>query len=376
MGASGGAYEDRLVDEIRDADLTVLLDAAGCERVVFVGVGAAGLDVIRYTAAHPERVAALVLINSFAHYVREDDYPWGLSLDDLDRFTSFAREVWGTGGGLEIMAPSKVGDEGFRAWYARSQRLGLSVDQVARSIQTTFLRDVRALLPKLDVPTLVLHRAGDRYITVGAGRILGEHISGASYVELPGDDDLIFVGDIDALLDEIEEFLTGSHQAPEGDLVMAAILFTDIVASTEQSARMGHRKWTTLTDNHDAKVRTVLQRHRGCEVKTLGDGFLATFDTTTRAVHAAMEIVSAASGLGLEVRAGVHAGEVEVRPDDVVGLSVSIAKRICDLAAPGTVLVSKTVKGHIVGSGIAMSEQGTHALKGVPETWRLFAVDS
>ena len=187
---------------------------------------------------------------------------------------------------------------------------------------------------------------------------------------------MFFVGDTDALLDEVEEFLTGSHQGPEGDVVTASVLFTDIVASTEQSARLGHRKWHRLTDDHDAMVRATLHRHRGREVKTIGDGFLATFDATTRAVRAAMEIVAAARGLGLNLRAGVHTGEVEFRPDDVVGLAVSIAKRICDLAGPGEVLVSETVKGLSVGSGIDLSEQGTHVLKGVPETWRLFAVES
>jgi class 3 adenylate cyclase len=229
------------------------------------------------------------------------------------------------------------------------------------------------LLPILTVPTLVVHRAGNWFIQVGAGRYLAEHIPGARYVELPGDDHLFFVGDTDALLDEVEEFVTGGRQAPEGDVVTTTILFTDIVASTEQSARMGHRKWTALTDAHDTMVRGALQRYRGREVKTIGDGFLVTFDATTRAVRAAMEIVSAADAIGLEVRAGVHVGEAEVRPDDVIGLTVSIAKRICDLAGPGEVFVSETVKSLLVGSGLTTSEQGTHVLKGVPEEWRLFA---
>jgi len=194
-------------------------------------------------------------------------------------------------------------------------------------------------------------------------------------VELPGDDHLFFVGDVDGLLDEVEEFLTGTHQAPEGDVVTTSILFTDIVSSTEQSARMGHRKWTTLTDSHNAMVRATLVRHRGLEIKTLGDGFLATFDATTRAVRAALEIVAAAKNMDLEVRAGVHIGEVEVRPDDVVGLAVSIAKRVCDLAGPGQVFVSEAVKGLLVGSGIPTSDHGTRVLKGVPDRWRLFAVD-
>ncbi len=204
---------------------------------------------------------------------------------------------------------------------------------------------------------------------------MAEHIPGAKYVELPGADHLFFAGDTDLLMDQVEEFLTGHHQAPEGDVVTATILFTDIVSSTEQSARLGHRKWTKLTDDHDAMVRATLQRYRGREVKTIGDGFLATFDATTRAVHAAVEIVSQAKSMGLEVRAGVHIGEVEIRPNDVVGLIVTISKRICDLSGPGQVLVSEAVKLHLVGSGIAACEHGTYVLKGVPEEWRLFAVE-
>jgi len=220
-----------------------------------------------------------------------------------------------------------------------------------------------------------LHRENNRYIRLGAGQYLAEHIPNAHLVVLPGDDHLFFAGDIDALAGEIEEFLTGGHQAPEGDVVTTTILFTDIVSSTEQSARMGHRRWTTLTDAHDAMVRATLARHRGREIKTIGDGFLATFDATTRAVRAATQIVAAAKDMGLEVRAGVHIGEVEVRPDDVVGLAVSIAKRVCDLAGPGEVFLSEVVKLHLVGSDLAASEQGTHVLKGVPDEWRLFTVD-
>jgi len=376
IGASGGDFQDRYVEEIVDADLTAVLDAVGCERVVLVGADQSGPTVIRYAATHPERVTALVLIDTHAHYVREDDYPWGLSPDALDRYTTSATGVWGTGAALEVLAPSKTGDEGFRAWWARCERLGAGVDQIAVSVRASFLRDVRALLPTLAVPTLVLHREGNRYIRVGTGRYLGEHIPGATYVELSGDDHLFFAGDTDALLDEVEEFLTGSHQAPEGDVILAAVLFTDIVASTEQSARMGHRKWHTLTDDHNTMVRATLHRHRGREVKTMGDGFLATFDATTRAVRAAREIVTQAKGLGLDVRAGVHTGEVEVRPDDVVGLAVSIAKRICDLAGPGEVFVSRTVSDVAASSGIIFEDCGDHTLKGVPGTWRLFGAES
>jgi len=371
IGATGGRVQDRVVDEIVDADLTAVLDAAGCERVVLFD---GDPNVIRFAAAHPERVTALVLINTYAHYVREPGYPWGFPRAALDRYTAAATQVWGTGAALEVTAPSKADDEVFRAWFSRCERLGFGVDQVAVSMASEFARDVRALLPTLTVPTLVLHRAGNRFIHVGAGRYLAEHIPGAKYVELPGDDHYFFVGDTDALLDEVEEFVTGVRQAPEGDVVTTTILFTDIVASTEQSARLGHRQWTALTDGHDTMVRGALQRYRGREVKTIGDGFLATFDATTRAVRAASEIVTAARAMGVEVRAGVHVGEVEVRPDDVIGLTVTIAKRICDLAGPSDVFVSEAVKLQLAGSGIAVSDEGLRALKGVPDEWRLFAV--
>ena len=381
IGASGGDFAASAVDEStlgRESTLglTSILDAVGCEQVALVAHGSAGPVAIRYAAAHPERVTSLVLLDSHAYYVREDDYPWGMPVDAIDRHIAVVKEVWGSGAALDFLAPSKAGDERFRVWDSRSQRLGASPEAIAAAVRAGFERDVRQLLPTLRLPTLVVHREKDRFIRAGAGRYLAEHIAGAKYVEVPGDDHLFFVGDADALLDEIEEFLTGTHQAPEGDVVTSTILFTDIVSSTEQSARMGHRTWTKLTDDHDAMVRAALRRYRGREVKTIGDGFLATFDSTTRAVHAAAEIVTGAKTIGLEVRAGVHNGEVEVRRDDVVGLAVTISKRICDLAGPSEVLVSEAVKLHLVGSDVAVAEHGTHVLKGVPDEWRLFAVES
>jgi pimeloyl-ACP methyl ester carboxylesterase len=292
-GASGGEY----VDSLSDMDKTTVLDSAGCGRVVVVGSGNTGPAAIRYAVAYPERVRALVLIGTFAHYVREDDYPWGFPPEALERFNSASEQQWGTGAWLDVVAPSKTADEGFRAWWSRSERLAFAPNKIADLTRRTFVQDVRPLLASIAVPTLVLHRVDCKYIRIGAGRYLAEHIPGAKLVELSGEDNLFFVGDADALLDEIEEFLTGSHQAPEGDVLMAAILFTDIVSSTEQSAQMGHRKWSSLTEAHDAMVRSTLVRHRGREVKTTGDGFLATFDATTRAVRAATEIVAAANEL-------------------------------------------------------------------------------
>lgn len=375
MGASGGNFEDRFDEEIADGDLTAVLDAAGCERVVLVATSYGGPVVIRYAATHPDRVAALVLMDTFAHYVQHDDYPYGMTPEALDRFVALPTESWGTGVGLDIFAPSRTGDSAFQAWWARNERLGIGVDGLASSVRASLAQDVRALLATLVVPTLVLHRRGNRYIRAAAGRYLAEHIPGARYVELPGDDHMFYVGDTDGLFDEIEEFLTGSHQGPEGDVVTAAVLFTDIVASTEQSARLGHRKWSALIEDHDAIVRSALRRYRGREIKTIGDGFLATFDATTRALRAANEIVAAAGRLGLEVRAGVHTGEVELRSDDVVGLVVSIAKRICDLAAPGQVFVSQTAADLAAASDITFDDRGPHTLKGVPGTWLLYTAE-
>jgi pimeloyl-ACP methyl ester carboxylesterase len=376
VGASGGEVRDLVVEEIADSDMTSVLDANGCERVVLVGTSMGGPTAIRYAATHPERVRALVLINTYARYVREDDYPWGLRAESLGQWAAALVEMSGTGGTVEFLAPTKSGDEGFRAWLARCERLGVAVDQQAPMLRAILhQQDVRALLPTLAVPTLVLHRAGNRFIRVDAGRYLADRIPVAKYVELPGDDHLFFVGDTDALLDEIEEFVTGSRQPPEGDVVTTTVLFTDMVASTEQSARRGHRNWTALTDEHDAMVRAILARYRGSEVKTTGDGFLATFDATTRAVRAAVEIVTKAKNIGLGVRAGVHTGEVEVRPDDVIGLAVSIAKRICDLAGPAEVFISEAVKVLLIGSGLTTTEQGTYVLKGVPDEWRLYAIE-
>jgi class 3 adenylate cyclase len=282
--------------------------------------------------------------------------------------------MWATGPSLELTAPSRVADERFQAWYARSARFTGGPDQVADLVRAIYEADVRALLPSISLPTLVLHREGDRFIHVGAGRYLAEHILGARLVVLPGDDHLFFLGDTDALVDEIEEFLTGARSGAEGETVLTVVLFTDIVASTEHQARVGPREWSRLTDHHDAMVRTALARHRGHEVKTTGDGFLATFDATGRALRCATDILAGATDIGLDLRAGVHTGEVELRGDDIAGLAVTIAKRVCDLARPGQVLVSETVRGHMVGAGLQFDEQGDHELKGVPGTWRLYRV--
>jgi class 3 adenylate cyclase/pimeloyl-ACP methyl ester carboxylesterase len=373
-GASEGDPKDSRPGETSDADLMAVLQAVGFDRPSVVAEDSNGVRAIHFAVTHPERISALVLVNSYAHYVREGDYPWGIHPEDIDRVVDVVRESWGTAAALEVVAPERVADERFRSWFARSSRFAGGPDQIAAVVRASLKDDVRPLLPSVSVPTLVLHRKGDRFIHVGAGRYLAEHIPGARLVVLPGDAHLFFVGDTDALVDEIEEFLTGGHQPPEGEVVTTSLLFTDIVSSTEQSASMGHRAWTALVDRHDAMVRASLRQHKGREVKTTGDGFLATFDATTRAVRAGMAIVAAAGQIGVDVRVGVHTGEVELRSDDAVGLPVSIARRICDRAGPGEVFVSEAVNVLILGSGIHSAAQGVHVLKGVPGEWRLFSV--
>jgi class 3 adenylate cyclase len=373
-GASEGDPRDALVGGIADADLAAVLNAVGFERPAFVAEGPLGGAAIHFYANYPRRVSALVLLNSYAHYVQDDDYPWGVPPDSLDQLVAAVKEGWGTAAAVKVVAPSRFADERFRAWHARSMRFGGGPDRIAELTWAGFQQDVRHLLPSISVPTLVLHREKNHWIQLGAGRYLAEHIPNAKFVALPGDDHLFFVGDTDALADEIEEFLTGTRSGAEGDVLTMTVLFTDIVASTEQQARVGPRTWSRLTDLHDAMVRAALARQRGHEVKTIGDGFLATFDATGKALRCAAEVIGGAKDLGLDLRAGVHTGEVELRGDDLGGLAVTIAKRVCDMAGPGQVLVSETVPGLVVGAGIEFEDQGEHELKGVPGTWRLYAV--
>jgi class 3 adenylate cyclase/pimeloyl-ACP methyl ester carboxylesterase len=375
LGASEGDPRDSLAAEIMDADVIALLDAVGFHQAAMVGGSIRGPAAIHFSVTHAERVSGLALVNTYAHYVQEDDYPWGFPREELDERVALVKEIWGTATQLEILAPSRVADERFRAWYTRSMRSFGGPDQIADLVRANLGANVRALLPSISVPTLVLHREGDRQIHLGAGRYLAEHIPNAKFVVLPGDDHLFFVGDADALVDEIEEFLTGARTGADADVMTMTVLFTDIVASTEQQARVGPREWSRMTDRHDAMVRAALSRHRGHEVKTTGDGFLATFDATGRALRCAAEILAGAKDIGLDLRAGVHTGDLEVRGDDIAGLTVTIAKRICDLAEPAQVLVSETVRSNMVGAGIQFQDQGEHHLKGVPGTWRLISVE-
>jgi class 3 adenylate cyclase len=371
-GASEGDFRDGQRREVSDADILAVFDAVGFEKAALVAEGMPG-SAIRFSLDHPDRVSSLVLINSAAHFVREEDYPYGVPRDLIDSMIADHRDNWGDPAvAIQLLAPSRVADERFKAWYARTMRFSAGPNLVADMVRVALEEDVRPLLSAISHPTVVLHREGDLYVEVGAGQYLAEHIEDARFVALPGDDHLFFVGDTDALVDEVEEFLTGVRSGAEGDVVMASVLFTDIVASTEYQARVGPREWSRLSDHHDAMVRAALVRHRGHEVKTMGDGFLATFDATARALRCAEEILAGATDIGLDLRAGVHTGEVAVRGDDIGGLAVTIAKRVCDLAGPSQVLVSETVRTNMVGSDVEFNSHGVHELKGVPGYWPLY----
>lgn len=364
--------------EQRMHDALVVMDAVGSTRAAVFSFHWQAAEAIVLAATCPDRVSHLIVVNGTARYRWAPDYPIGATQAVIDADEQLLYEPDAVERGLDILArtnPSVADNPVFREWWDRAGNRAASPAMARAALGLLRDSDVRPLLGSIRSPTLVLHRRDNRFFSVEHGRYLAEHIANARFVELDGADNAHYVGDTDVMLDEIEEFLTGGRQAPEGDVVTATVLFTDIVASTEQSARLGHRKWTALTDTHNTMVRASLARYRGREIKTIGDGFLATFDATTRAVRAATEIVNQAKNIGLEVRAGIHVGEIEARPDDVVGLSVTIAKRICDLAGPTEVFVSENVKGHLIGSAIALSEQGSHVLKGVPDEWRLFRVE-
>jgi class 3 adenylate cyclase/pimeloyl-ACP methyl ester carboxylesterase len=363
-----------LDDFVESEQLTAVFDAVGCERVAIVALSGPGPSAIRYAATHPERVDALVLCGTFASYVRDEECPWGMPIEALERLTRLADEGWGTGSMVEALAPSRAGDVRFREWAARGERLGHNPAYAAQRIRGRMAGDVRALLPGLRMPTLVVHRRDDKYIRVEAGRYLAEKIEGAKYVELPGQDNWFFVGDSDAIIDEIEEFLTGARSGTEGDVVVSTVLFTDIVDSTRQQATVGHRQWSKLSAEHDAVVRAAIGRHRGHEIKTTGDGYLITFDSASRAMRCATEIVTRSQQAGLAVRAGIHTGELEFRGGDISGLAVSIGKRVCDRASGGQVVVTETVRGAAIGSNLEFDSAGEHSLKGIPGSWHLYAV--
>jgi class 3 adenylate cyclase len=355
-------------------DMQVVMDEVGSKSAVLYGIGGGGTMAMLFAATHPQRVSGLVLINSFARLSRAPDYPWGRAPELEEEVIDVMRTGWGRGVFLDLVAPSRVGDEEFRQWWARYQRIGASPGSVLKMRKMLAAIDVREVLPSIRAPTLVLHRAGTTWNRVEHGRYLAEHIPGAKLVEVPGVDHFSFIGDSEAILTETERFVAGIATPPESDRQLSTLLFTDIVGSTELAAEVGDRQWRELLEEQRKVVRRELEQFQGREVDTAGDGFLATFDGPARAVQCACIVRDAVRKLGIEIRAGLHTGEVEVLHEGLAGVAVHIGQRVLATAEPGEVLVSSTVKDLTAGSGLEFEDRGLHALKGVPEEWRLFAV--
>ena len=375
----GTGQSDRVADlpslEVRMDDVRVVMDAVHSERAALFGYSEGGPMCALFAATYPTRTTALIMAGSYARRTSASDYPWGLDQGQLHAFIDQAEREWGGTVGIDERAPSMAHDERFRQWWARFLRMSASPAAAATLARMNGEIDVRHVLPAIRVPTLILHSVNERTVDVGASRYMAGQIPGAKLVELPGADHLPYLSDADAILDEIEEFLTGARHSPEVDRVLATVLFTDIVGATESAAKLGDRRWHDLVDSHHALVRCELVRFRGREIDTAGDGFFATFDGPARAVRCACAISDAVRSLGIEIRAGLHTGECEVMGDKVGGIAVHIGARISAHANAGEVLVSNTVKDLVAGSGLSFQDHGLQSLKGVPGDWRLFAVE-
>jgi pimeloyl-ACP methyl ester carboxylesterase len=359
--------------EERMDDVRAVMDAVGSKRAALLGISEGGPMSILFAATYPERTSALVLIGSFARDAWAPDHPWGITQERQAEVNKTRAATWGEGLGARVMAPDLADDEEFRRWFGRLER-GAATPATINALGLMNLEiDVRSVLSAIAVPTLVVHRTGDTVVNVENGRLIARTIPGASLVELPGRNHAPWAVDAGPLLDEIETFLTGVRSSPELDRVLATLLFTDIVGSTERAVAMGDRAWKELLERHRFAVRQQLERHRGREINTTGDGFLASFDGPARAVRCGRAIVEAAKTLGIQVRAGVHTGECEVMGDDLGGIAVHIGARVAGQAMPDEVLVSSTVKDLVAGAGLRFESRGLRALKGVPGEWSLFA---
>lgn len=373
----GTGLSDRVTDlptlEQRMDDVRAVMDAAGSQRAAIFGVSEGVPMSILFAASHPDRTSALALYGGMAKAVASDDYPWAPDPEVVEYSLTGVEMFWGQGVSLEVFAPSVADDARTKEAWSKFERLGASPGAMASLMKMFAEIDVRHVLPVISVPTLIIHRKGDRAVNVGGSRWMAQQIPGAKYVELQGIDHVPFFGDTDSVIDEIEEFLTGVRPSPIPDRILATVLFTDIVGSTERASDIGDAKWRELLQEHDVIVRRELERFRGREVKTTGDGFLATFDGPARAIQCAATIGRTLGGLNIDIRAGLHTGECEVMASDVGGIAVHIAARVSAMAGAGEILVSSTVKDLVAGSGIGFEDRGSHTLKGVPGEWRIFA---
>jgi class 3 adenylate cyclase/alpha-beta hydrolase superfamily lysophospholipase len=356
-------------------DVRAVLDAARSERAVVFAENDGGPTGLLFTAMQPERVSSLILANTTARRLRSDDYPIGVAPEALDQWVELWKAAWGTAEIAPLAWPSRASDPEFRLWVAKETRAIATPKNAAAQIRYIVKNlDARDALPLIQVPTLVLSTMDNLVYTIEEGRYLADHINGAKFVELPGGD--IYVLSSTMAIEEIGEFLTGERPLVEVDRVLTTLLFTDIVGSTQLAARAGDRRWSELLSTHREVVRSELHHFRGHEIDTAGDGFLATFDGPARAIRCACAIRDRLGALGLQMRAGLHTGEVELTDDGPRGLAIHIGARVCAISGPGEVLVSGTVKDLVAGSRIEFVDRGEHELKGVPGTWKLYAVAS
>ncbi|MBR1193643.1 adenylate/guanylate cyclase domain-containing protein [Bradyrhizobium sp. AUGA SZCCT0169] len=374
----GTGLSDRLGQlpglEQRKDDARAVMDAAGVERAAVMGVSEGGSLAVLFAAAHPERCSALVLYGAFARFS-----DWFPTKQKLDSFLDYVDTKWGTGESLAAFAPSKKGDMEFQRWWGRWERLGGSPSAVKSLMRLNSGINIDGILPSVRVPTLILHRTEDPTVSIQAGRFLASHIPHAKLIELEGPDHMCWFGDnatliADTILDFVVEPGAETRTTTASRRVLTTILFTDIVASTERARELGDKGWRELLQAHDATVRREIMRFRGNEIKSTGDGFLVDFDGPARAIRCAMAIMEAMAPIGIQVRAGLHTGEVERSDGDVLGIAVHLAARIMDTATAGEVVVSRTVKDLVAGSGIELDDAGEHFLRGLEEKWQLFRV--
>ncbi len=362
--------------EERMDDVRAVMNAAGSQKAALFGYSEGGPMSILFSATYPARTTSLIIYGSYARRLRAPDHPYGKTPEEWEAFGQRLEREWGGPAAIDVFAPSQAADPKFRQAFANSLRQAASPGAALDIMRMNGEIDVRPVLPVIRVPTLILHRTGDRLTEIGQARYLASHIQGARLRELAGDDHIFYLGDGDAVINEIEEFITGERHDPEPDRILATVLFTDIASSTERAAAIGDRHWRELLEQHHAMVRRNLSEFRGREIDTAGDGFLTTFDGPARAVRCATAVIEGARTLGLDVRAGVHTGECEIMGEKISGLAVHIGARVAANASPGEVLVSSTVKDLVAGSGLRFTDRGLRVLKGVPGEWRLYAAMS
>ena len=361
--------------EQRMDDVRAVLDAVGSQRSALMGISEGGPMCALFAATYPERTSALIMCGGYARWMRDDDCRWAMTREQHEAAAAVFERNWGTPVGFKTVAPTSSADERYRNWWARYLRMGASPGAGVALYRMNIEIDIRSLLPSIRVPTLLLHRTGDRLINVEASRYMARHIPGARLVDLAGDDHLVVLGDSDTVLGEIQEFLTGVRPPAAPETTLATVLFVDMAGSTEKAAALGDVRWRNLLAAFHQTIKQELERHRGKLIDTAGDGAFASFDGPARAIRCAAAIRDRAATLGVAVRAGLHTGECEIAGDKLAGIAVHIGARVAALARPGEVLVSSTAKDLVAGAGLRFSDRGAHALKGVPGEWRLFALE-